>query len=153
MNRLFVRLALASAFATASLLGAAGAAQAVPQDYVMIELIELRCHVSSEDHDEAYLKADPPSSGPVQVWPGSVSYHKMGPGFVKVLDDITRANALLMDRNESIQLKLWDYDVSSPDDQLGAVTVHGSEVGAAPLPHDLIGSGGHYTIVYRVIDV
>ncbi|MEU8618940.1 hypothetical protein [Streptomyces sp. NPDC048623] len=133
----------------------AGTAQAEPIDYVQIELIELTCHQQSEgDHDEAYLKITDANGNQVKVWPGNgVSYQTMGPGYVRSLTDGNGNAALILGREQARTLTLWDKDTFGGDDKLGSALVTGSEAGAEVQYRSLEGSGGVYTIAYRVVDI
>ncbi|OKK22355.1 hypothetical protein AMK16_04190 [Streptomyces sp. CB00455] len=154
MSRTAARLATAALLAAGSLAGFAGAAQAEPVDYVRIELLELTCHKQSEgDHDEAYIKITDANGNQVKVWPGSGKYQTMGTDYVRPLGDANGNAALVLGKQQARTLTLWDYDTTSPDDKLGATLVTGSEFNGEVQYRSLEGSGGAYTIAYRVIDI
>ncbi|MER7763166.1 hypothetical protein [Streptomyces sp. NPDC097619] len=153
MNRT-IRLAGAALLALGGLTGFAGAAQAEPIDHVRIELLQLTCHQNSEgDHDEAYLKVTDANGNQVKVWPGSAKYQTMGTNYVRSLADGNGNAALVLGKQQARTLTLWDYDTTSGDDKLGATLVTGSEFGGEVQYRSLEGSGGVYTIAYRVIDI
>ncbi|MBT2403152.1 MULTISPECIES: hypothetical protein [unclassified Streptomyces] len=154
MSRSTARLATAALLALGSIAGFAGAAQAEPVDYVRIELLELTCHQQSEgDHDEAYIKITDANGNQIKVWPGSAKYQTMGTNYVRSLDDANGNAALVLGKQQARTLTLWDYDTTSSDDKLGATLVTGSEVNGEVQYRSLEGSGGVYTIAYRVIDI
>ncbi|MFF4579706.1 hypothetical protein [Streptomyces sp. NPDC001389] len=155
MSRITARFAAASLIALGSLAGFAGTAQAEPIDYVKIELLELTCHQQSEgDHDEAYLNITDANGNQVKVWPGNnVKYQTMGTGYVRSLADGNGNSALILGKQQARTLTLWDYDTTSADDKLGATLVTGSEFNGEVQYRSLEGSGGVYTIAYRVIDI
>ncbi|MET9674516.1 hypothetical protein ABZY68_15640 [Streptomyces sp. NPDC006482] len=150
-----VRLAATALLGLGSLGAFAGTAHAEPIDYVRIELLELHCHQNSEgDHDEAYIKLTDANGNFVKVWPGNgVKYQTMGSGYVRTLTDGNGNAALVLGKEQARTLQLWDYDSTSGDDKLGATLVTGSEAGAETQWRSLEGSGGVYTIAYRVIDI
>ncbi|RSS76653.1 hypothetical protein EF918_23550 [Streptomyces sp. WAC06614] len=148
------RIATAALFALGSLAGFAGTAQAEPIDYVRIELLELTCHQQSEgDHDEAYIKITDANGNAVKVWPGNAKYQTMGPGYVRSLSDANGNAALVLGKEQARTLTVWDYDTTSSDDKLGATLVTGSEAGGEVQYRSVEGSGGVYTIAYRVVDI
>ncbi|WP_030205131.1 hypothetical protein [Streptomyces sp. NRRL S-87] len=148
------RLATATALALTTLTALAGAAQAAPVDQVRIELLELTCHQQSEgDHDEAYIKITDANGNQIKVWPGSAKYQTMGTNYVRSLTDANGNAALVLGRDQARTLTLWDDDTTSGDDKLGATLVTGSEAGSEIQYRSLEGSGGVYTIAYRVIDI
>ncbi|MFD5588165.1 hypothetical protein ACFW6K_21815 [Streptomyces sp. NPDC058733] len=152
--RAIARVATAALLSLGSVTGFAAAAQAEPIDYVRIELLELTCHQQSEgDHDEAYLKVTDANGNAVKVWPGSLKYQTMGPGYVRSMTDGNGNAALVLGKQQARTMTLWDYDTTSSDDKLGATLVTGSEAGAEIQYRSLEGSGGVYTIAYRVIDI
>ncbi|KIF01411.1 hypothetical protein PL81_35735 [Streptomyces sp. RSD-27] len=155
MSRITARFAAASLIALGSLAGFAGAAQAEPIDYVRIELLELTCHQQSEgDHDEAYLDITDANGNQVKVWPGNnVKYQTMGTGYVRSLRDGNGNAALILGKQQARTLTLWDYDTTSADDKLGSTLVTGSEFNGEVQYRSLEGSGGVYTLAYRVIDI
>ncbi|WP_229891134.1 hypothetical protein [Streptomyces lavendofoliae] len=147
-------IARVAAAAFLSIAGFAGTAQAEPIDYVRIELLELTCHQQSEgDHDETYLKVTDANGNAVKVWPGSVKYQTMGPGYVRSMTDGNGNAALVLGKQQARTMTLWDYDTTSGDDKLGSTLATGSEAGAEIQYRSLEGSGGVYTIAYRVIDI
>lgn len=78
--RRLTTFALAGALGLTSLVGAAGAAQADPVDYVQIQLVDLYCSDESEgDHDEAYLNIAANGGKAVKLWPANTSYQTMAP--------------------------------------------------------------------------
>ncbi|MFD9717465.1 hypothetical protein [Streptomyces sp. NPDC059076] len=132
----------------------AGTAQANPIDQVRIELVGLTCHTNSEGgHDEAYLNITDSNSNHVKVWPGGVSYQTMGKNYWRSLEDGNGNAALVFGKNESRTLTLWDYDSTSGNDKLGSTLVRGNEFNNEIQYRSLEGSGGVYTIAYRVIDI
>ncbi|MEV7613369.1 hypothetical protein [Streptomyces sp. NPDC089799] len=148
------RIATAAALGLGSLTAFAGTAHAEPVDYVRIELLELTCHQQSEgDHDEAYLKITDANGNQIKVWPGSAKYQTMGTNYVRSLTDGNGNSALVLGKQQARTLTLWDYDTTSGDDKLGATLVTGSEAGAEVQYRSLEGSGGVYTLAYRVIDI
>ncbi|MET8505194.1 hypothetical protein ABZV60_11130 [Streptomyces sp. NPDC004787] len=149
-----VRMAAAALLGLGSLGVFAGTAQAEPIDYVKIELLELTCHQNSEgNHDEAYLNITDANGNQVKVWPGGgLSYQTMGAGYVRSLTDGNGNSALILGREQARTLTLWDKDTFGSD-KLGSTLVTGSEVGAEVQYRSLEGSGGVYTIAYRVIDI
>ncbi|WP_424210895.1 hypothetical protein ACN20G_01670 [Streptomyces sp. BI20] len=152
--RLGARGAAAGLLALGVLAGFAGTASAEPIDYVRIELLDLTCHQQSEgDHDEAYLKITDANGNQVKVWPGSAKYQTMGVNYVRSLADGNGNNALVLGKQQARTLTLWDYDSTSSDDKLGSTLVTGSEFGGETQYRSLEGSGGVYTIAYRVIDI
>ncbi|WP_329192056.1 MULTISPECIES: hypothetical protein [unclassified Streptomyces] len=154
MSRNTVRFAAAGLLALGSLAGFAGTAQAEPIDYVRIELLELTCHQQSEgDHDEAYIKITDANGNQVKVWPGSAKYQTMGTNYLRSLSDANGNAALVLGKQQARTLTLWDYDSTSSDDKLGATLVTGSEANGEVQYRSLEGSGGVYTIAYRVIDI
>ncbi|MEU3724093.1 hypothetical protein [Streptomyces sp. NPDC031705] len=154
MSRSIARFAAATLLALGGVAGVAGAAQAEPVDYVRIELLELTCHQQSEgDHDEAYLKVTDANGNQVKVWPGSLKYQTMGTNYVRSMEDGNGNAALVLGKQQARTLTLWDYDTTSPDDKLGATLATGSEFGGEVQYRSLEGSGGVYTIAYRVIDI
>ncbi|GHB81566.1 hypothetical protein GCM10010347_60460 [Streptomyces cirratus] len=154
MSRNTVRFAAAGLLALGSLAGFAGTAQAEPVDYVRIELLELTCHQQSEgDHDEAYIKITDANGNQVKVWPGSAKYQTMGTDYLRSLSDANGNAALVLGKQQARTLTLWDYDSTSSDDKLGATLVTGSEANGEVQYRSLEGSGGVYTIAYRVIDI
>jgi len=149
-----VRMAAAGLLGLGSLGVFAGTAQPEPIAYVKIEPIQLTCHQQSEgDHDEAYLNITDANGNQVKVWPGSVSYQTMGTNYVRSLTDGNGNSALILGRDQARTLTLWDKDTFGGDDKLGSTLVTGSEVGAETQYRSLEGSGGVYTIAYRVIDI
>ncbi|MEV5971354.1 hypothetical protein [Streptomyces sp. NPDC051921] len=150
-----VRMATAALLGLGSLGVFAGTAQAEPIDYVKIELIQLTCHQQSEgDHDEAYLNITDANGNQVKVWPGNgITYQTMGTNYVRSMADGNGNTALILGREQARTLTLWDKDTFGGDDKLGATLVTGSEVGAEVQYRSLEGSGGVYTIAYRVIDI
>ncbi|MFI8823663.1 hypothetical protein [Streptomyces sp. NPDC053431] len=150
-----VRIATAALLGLGSLGVFAGTAQAEPIDYVKIELIQLTCHQQSEgDHDEAYLNITDANGNQVKVWPGNgITYQTMGTNYVRSLTDGNGNAALVLGREQARTLTLWDKDTFGGDDKLGATLVTGSEVGSEIQYRSLEGSGGVYTIAYRVIDI
>ncbi|MFD3546592.1 hypothetical protein ACFWUW_13465 [Streptomyces sp. NPDC058655] len=154
MSRNGIRFAAAGLLALGSLTGFAGAAQAEPVDHVRIELLELTCHRQSEgDHDEAYIKITDANGNQVKVWPGSAKYQTMGTGYLRPLGDANGNDALVLGKQQARTLTLWDSDSTSSDDKLGATLVTGSEANGEVQYRSLEGSGGVYTIAYRVIDI
>ncbi|MFJ9825002.1 hypothetical protein ACIRSU_11560 [Streptomyces sp. NPDC101160] len=153
-NRI-ARTAAVALFGLGSLGVFAGTAQAEPIDYVKIELLQLTCHQQSEgDHDEAYLNITDANGNQIKVWPGNgISYQTMGPGYVRGMTDGNGNTALILGREQARTLTLWDKDTFGGDDKLGATLVTGNEVGAETQYRSLEGSGGVYTIAYRVIDI
>lgn len=148
------RLASAALVSLAGVAGFAGTAQAEPIDYVRIELLELTCHQQSEgDHDEAYLKVTDANGNAVKVWPGSLKYQTMGAGYVRSMTDGNGSAALVLGRQQARTMTLWDDDTTSGDDKLGSTLATGGEAGAEVQYRSLEGSGGVYTIAYRVIDI
>ncbi|GAA4932818.1 hypothetical protein ACFPM3_04110 [Streptomyces coeruleoprunus] len=148
------RLTAAALLGLGSVGVSAGAAHAEPIDYVRIELLSLTCHQQSEgDHDEAYIKITDANGNTVKVWPGSAKYQTMGANYVRSLEDANGNSALILGKQQARTLTLWDYDSTSSDDKLGATLVTGSEAGAEVQYRSLEGSGGVYTIAYRVIDI
>ncbi|MFD3654553.1 hypothetical protein [Streptomyces sp. NPDC058620] len=151
--RSLTSLALAAALGLSSLVGAASSAHADPVDYVQIQLIDLHCGDESEgDHDEAYLNIAGVGK-PVKLWPASAKYQTMGTGYVRSLAESNSNAQLILGKQESRTLSLWDYDSTSGDDLMGSVTITGNEFGAETQYRVLQGSGGVYTIAYRVIDI
>ncbi|MFG3343757.1 hypothetical protein ACGF1Z_01700 [Streptomyces sp. NPDC048018] len=150
-----VRMAAAALLGLGSLGVFAGTAQAEPIDYVKIELVQLTCHQQSEgDHDEAYLNITDANGNQVKVWPGNgITYQTMGTGYVRTLTDGNGNAALILGREQARTLTLWDKDTFGGDDKLGATLVTGSEAGSEVQYRSLEGSGGVYTIAYRVIDI
>ncbi|GGZ62964.1 hypothetical protein AB0P12_00405 [Streptomyces subrutilus] len=154
MSRHTIRFAAAGLLALGSLAGFAGAAQAEPIDYVRVELLELTCHQQSEgDHDEAYIKITDANGNQVKVWPGSGKYQTMGTNYLRSLGDANGNAALVLGKQQARTLTLWDFDSTSSDDKLGSTLVTGSEAGGEVQYRSLEGSGGVYTIAYRVIDI
>ncbi|MGW2836504.1 hypothetical protein ACWCWD_01735 [Streptomyces sp. NPDC001493] len=152
--RRLTAFALTGALGLTSLVGAAGAAQADPVDYVQIQLVDLYCGDESEgDHDEAYLNIAANGGKAVRLWPANASYQTMGTGYRRALDGSNGNALLILGKTESRTLSLWDYDSTSGDDRLGSVTVTGNEFGAETQYRVLEGSGGVYTIAYRVVDI
>ncbi|MFG2872707.1 hypothetical protein [Streptomyces sp. NPDC048338] len=148
------RLTAVALLGLGSLGAFAGTAQAEPIDYVRIELLELTCHQNSEGgHDEAYIKITDANGNAVKVWPGSLSYQTMGAGYVRSLTDADGNAALVLGKQQARTLTLWDDDTTSSDDKLGSTLVTGSEFGGETQWRSLEGSGGVYTIAYRVIDI
>ncbi|WP_418955549.1 hypothetical protein [Streptomyces tritici] len=149
------RLAAAGLLGLGALGAFAGTAHAEPIDYVRIELLELHCHQNSEgNHDEAYIKLTDANGNHVKVWPGNgISYQTMGAGYVRYLTDANGNAALVLGKEQARTLTLWDDDSSSGDDKLGATLITGSEAGAETQWRSLEGSGGVYTIAYRVVDI
>ncbi|MFJ3088244.1 MULTISPECIES: hypothetical protein [unclassified Streptomyces] len=152
--RRLTTFALTGALGLTSLVGAAGAAHADPVDYVQIRLVDLYCGDESEgDHDEAYLNIAANGGKAVKLWPAKASYQTMGTGYRRTLDESNGNALLVLGKNESRTLSLWDYDSTSSDDRLGSVTITGNEFGAETQYRVLEGSGGVYTIAYQVIDI
>ncbi|MFI8104254.1 hypothetical protein ACIQUQ_17215 [Streptomyces sp. NPDC101118] len=148
------RVAAAAWLGLGALAVGAGTAQAEPIDYVRIELLQLTCHQQSEgDHDEAYLKITDANGNQVKVWPGTAKYQTMGTNYVRSLTDGNGNAALVLGKEQARTMTLWDYDSTSGDDKLGATLATGSEAGAEIQYRSLEGSGGVYTIAYRVIDI
>lgn len=89
----------------------------------------------------------------MKLWPANASYQTMGTGYRRALDESNGNALLVLGKTESRTLFLWDYDSTSSDDRLGSVSVTGNEVGAETQYRVLEGSGGVYTIAYRVVDI
>ncbi|MFV2119755.1 hypothetical protein ACE14D_15475 [Streptomyces sp. Act-28] len=148
------RVASAALVSLAGVAAFAGTAQAEPIDYVRVELLQLTCHQHSEgNHDEAYLNITDANGNAVKVWPGNVTYQTMGAGYVRSLTDGNGNAALVLGKQQARTMTLWDYDTTSGDDKLGSTLVTGSEAGGEVQYRSLEGSGGVYTIAYRVIDI
>ncbi|GII94102.1 hypothetical protein [Sinosporangium siamense] len=143
----------AAALAAAVVVAAPASADPSPQfdpgiDYVAIELLSIYCNKNSEGgHDEAYLNMD---GG--KVWPRSVRYQTMGAGYTRSMTDANGIDAFRIPVYEERGFSLWDYDSTSGDDALGSFAVRGDEVGTTQTKR-ISGSGGSYTVTYRVVDV
>ncbi|MFD2119392.1 hypothetical protein ACFSNO_07275 [Streptomyces cirratus] len=77
----------------------------------------------------------------------------MGTDYLRSLSDANGNAALVLGKQQARTLTLWDYDSTSSDDKLGATLVTGSEANGEVQYRSLEGSGGVYTIAYRVIDI
>lgn len=85
-----------------------------------LKLLSLHCHVPDEaDLDEAYLKVKG-----VKIWPKSAKYQQLPFGETHLDVDIND-----LDRDDVLEIELWDHDSLSRDDNLGSFILHLDESG------------------------
>ena len=105
-------------------------------------LLKLHCYISDEKADEVFLKKDKK-----RVWPTDKKYIEMTDSELKLGLDIPA------ERDDMIELELWDYDTWSPNDKLGTFKMLVDQRGG-PYTSDLLGekgSGAKYSLEWEVV--
>ena len=79
-----------------------------------LKLLNLKCYLSEEsDGDEVYLK-----SNGQKIWPVDAKYSA-------TKEESTSINLdLNIQKGDTMDIELWDYDLLSANDHLGSLTIH-----------------------------
>lgn len=105
-------------------------------------LLELNCYISDEEADEVFIKHKKK-----RIWPEDKKYIEMKEEKLKVGVDIES------ERDEMIEIELWDYDTWSPNDKLGVFKMLVDQRGG-PFTSDLQGEkgiGAKYSLKWEVV--
>lgn len=79
-----------------------------------LRLLNLKCYLSDEaDGDEVYLK-----SNGHKIWPVAEKY------IVPKEESISVNLELNIQKGDSMDIEIWDYDLLSANDHLGSLTIH-----------------------------
>ena len=79
-----------------------------------IKLLNLKCYLSDEaDGDEVYLKANGQ-----RIWPVDGKY------IVPKEENVPINLQLNIQKGDSMEIEIWDYDLLSTNDHLGSLTIH-----------------------------
>lgn len=107
-------------------------------------LLKLHCYINDEGKDdEVFLKYNKK-----KLWPDTEKYKQMSGGEEAIGADIAD-----IERGNSIEIELWDYDTWSPNDKLGIFKMIVDERGG-PFTSDLTvekGSGAKYSLEWEVV--
>ena len=108
-----------------------------------LRLLRLHC-VRADDSptDEVKMQQDGR-----QFWPNS------GDGFFSMsTGNEVALNILRHFDGDSTTISLFDDETFGSDDRLGSATIFRSESGTGDRRKDIVGSGAHYILTYRVRD-